>query len=229
MTYVEHIDPALEHQRCAELVTQLVVLNRDLPAAATALGLKKRQVRRLVESETFTRLKSGLLTRMGIIEEAWQDNALRRLRASIPSVLDGLIALTTAADKDADKLRAMENVLDRGGIERKSAAEIKHTVSLDQETVDRMALAAKEADAIDVTANELADFAYARQRPITNPLRNAESERAPARRDAPEGQDEHLLHGKGRPRLRGPDDRLPRSNGELDAEANEAQIRPGPP
>ena len=221
-------DTILTQQRAAELVTQLVVLNRDLPAAAKAIGLKRKMAEEIVEGEVYKRLQASMLARLGVVEEAWQDQALKTLRASIPSVLAGLISLATDAQKDADKLRAMENVLDRGGVERKSAAEVKHIVSLDKETVDRMALAAREADAIDVTVANLSDFSYARQRPTTSPIRNAEPQRQPAPGHAPTGQDLDLLHGQGRARLREPDDRLPRRDGELDSTPNEAQIRPGP-
>lgn len=219
-------DPALNHQRCAELVTHLIVLNQDLPTASKALGLKRRSIEELVASETFQRLKAGMLTRLGIVEEAWQDNALRKLRTAIPESIDKLVELRDCAEKDADKLRAVENILDRGGIERKSAAEIKHTVSLDQETVDRLSQAAAEVDAIDVTAATLSDFAYAYQRPTTAPLRDQPPTRANAGQLSPESKNLDLLHGQGRPGLRGPNPQLPRRDGELDSTPHEAQIRP---
>lgn len=221
-------DPAIEHQQCAELVTQLLVLNRDLPSAAKTLGLKRSQARALTESETYRRLRDTMVARLTTYEEAWQDAALARLRTNIPLALSTLEDATANADKWGDRIKAADSILDRAGIERHSAAEIKHIVSLDQESVDRLTRAAAEADAIDVTSASLADFSYARQRPITSHLRDEPPLGAHEGGVPPEMQSQQLLPRQVGDRLRGSDARPARRDGDLDSESEPPEARLSP-
>lgn len=228
MPLIDPTDPAVEHQQCAELVTQLLVLNRDLPTAAKTLGLKRSQARALTESETYRRLRDTMVARLTTYEEAWQDTALTRLRANIPLALSTLEDAAAGADKWGDRIKAADSILDRAGIERHSAAEIKHIVSLDQESVDRLTQAAREADAIDVTAATLADFSYARQRPITSHLRDE-----PPLGENPSGipsemQSQQLLPRQVGDRVRGPDPQPARRHGNLDSESEPEEARLSP-
>lgn len=223
-------DAALEHQRCAELCTHILILNRPIREAAKACGLKTSVARDLIASDTYQRMRQDTLTRLGVIEEAWHDKALKRIRALADKSIDVFADRMNDDANPMAQLRAAENIADRAGLERKSSAEVKHIVTLDEETVDRLTRAMRESDAIDVTnvSASLADFDYARQRPVTTPLRDSPSERTDARGVSPKGQDLDLLHGQGDPRVRRPDPRLPRRDGELDSGEVEEEARLSP-
>lgn len=223
-------DAALQHQRCAELVTHILVLNRPIREAAKACGLKTSVARELMGTETYKRLRSDTLTRLGVVEAAWHDMAVTRIRSLTNKAID---VFSDRMDDDSNplaQLRAAENIADRAGLERQSKSEIKHIVSLDEETVDRITRAMQESDAIDVTetAKSLQDFAYARQRPTTTPLRDEPPNGSHAQRVPGEGQSQHLLHGESDPGVRRPDHRLPRGDVPVDSEPLEAQIGFGP-
>jgi hypothetical protein len=213
-----------------ELAIRTVVRGLSVGEAARELEISRREAASLMMTESYQTARHEALQRLSRVFNREIDDQANRLRSMVPLALDK-IQERLVEDWEGispTDMRLLENVLDRGGLPRKTEIQQDVSITLDEETIKRIKQAELDLNAIEVIDAEW-DYATQRGRGGADAGPGHDSAgRQVEGSHAVEGRKIDVLHGQERNRVRGPDDDLPRRYGPLDRESLvETEAGPG--
>lgn len=206
-----------EHE-AYELAARITVYGQSLSEAAAAMGIRAQRAGQIAKDERYGRFAAMMQARLEEARELDLNDAVKMIRKTMfPNALARLDRIVVAEKENKVALRAIENVLDRGGLPRTQREEHDVKITLDQETVERLSIAAsKHADLMRTIELRSTEWSYAYQKP-------GGGERGGAPTATPgDGKAKLPFHGKG-DRVQRPDRHLPRGDGGVDSEAVESE------
>lgn len=153
-----------------DLVISRVLRGKSVATIAKETGLSQKDIREALDSPEGQSLLASVVTEAGSWRETLLEVQKERTASLVPSALDRLeeIVETPFTDwpnqKTPTMFRAVDSVLDRGGLSRKVQTETKVTITLDPETVRLLTRAAREAGALSLPRSDWS-YAYGHQGP----------------------------------------------------------------
>src|SRR5262245_56346929 len=124
--------------QAALLADELLLKGKTLRAACEALGISDMKAYRLMRTEEYEQARQQILAGLHQSRGEFLDNWATQLNLIAPQAVDRIRQIVAGSVNEMAQLRAIENVLDRVGLGRQRRQEVRQTIALDKESIERL-------------------------------------------------------------------------------------------